>query len=55
MLCADTKSVEMRSIRGVEVRVPYYGLGRHKVWGATAMMLGDLEGRLRQAMRLAAG
>ena len=41
------KGVEQRLIRGYDVRVPYYAVAGHKVWGATAMMLSELEGRLR--------
>ena len=41
------KFVERRRIRGVAVRVPFYEAGGHKVWGATAMMLSELEQRLR--------
>lgn len=41
------KFVEQRRIRGVNVRVPYYEAGGHKVWGATAMLLSELEQRLR--------
>ncbi len=41
------KFVEQRRIRGVDVRVPYYLARGHKVWGATAMLLSELEQRLR--------
>ena len=41
------KFVEQRRIGGVDVRVPYYDVKGHKVWGATAMLLSELEGRLR--------
>ena len=44
------KSVEQRLIRGYDVRVPYYDVDGHKVWGATAIMLSELEGRLRQVL-----
>lgn len=44
------KSVEQRMIRGYNVRVPYYDVKGHKVWGATAMMLSELEERLRSAL-----
>lgn len=33
-------------ISGYSVRVPFYRVGEHKVWGATAIMLADLEIRL---------
>lgn len=44
------KFVERRRIRGVDARVPYYVAGGHKVWGATAMLLSELEGRLRMVL-----
>ncbi len=33
---------EMRIIRGIEVEVPFYAFGEHKIWGATAMVLAEL-------------
>ena len=50
LLRPDFKFVEQRRIRGFDVRVPYYGVKGHKVWGATAMLLSQLEGRLRQVL-----
>lgn len=47
LLRSRYKFVERRRIRGVDVRVPYYEARGHKVWGATAMLLSELEGRLR--------
>ncbi len=44
------KSVEQRLIRGHDVRVPFYKVDGHKVWGATAIMLSELEGRLRRVL-----
>ena len=41
------KRNEQRIIRGHDVRVPYYDIDGHKVWGATAMLLSELEDRLR--------
>ena len=41
------KRKEQRIIRGHDVRVPYYDIDGHKVWGATAMLLSELEDRLR--------
>ena len=41
------KFVERRRMRGIDVRVPYYNAQGHKVWGATAMLLSELEARLR--------
>jgi 8-oxo-dGTP pyrophosphatase MutT (NUDIX family) len=39
-------------IRGVPVDVPYYALGGHQVWGATAMVLSEMEHRLRVVLGL---
>ena len=50
LLCADFKCQERRRMRGADVRVPFYAVAGHKVWGATAMMLSELEGRLRCAL-----
>ncbi len=44
------KQVERRSLRGIDVCVPYYAVQGHKVWGATAMLLSELEGRLRHVL-----
>ncbi len=33
---------ETRLIAGVERRAPYYQVGHHKVWGATAMILAEM-------------
>jgi 8-oxo-dGTP pyrophosphatase MutT (NUDIX family) len=47
LLNPSLKQTEMRTIQGYQVRVPYYSVQGHKVWGATAVMLGELEARLR--------
>ena len=44
------KCEEQRVIRGFDVRVPYYHVSGHKVWGATAIMLSELEHRLRHVL-----
>ncbi len=44
------KCAERRCIRGHEAHVPFYSVAGHKVWGATAMLLSELEGRLRQVL-----
>lgn len=41
------KHVETQTIQGYEVKVPYYDMKGHKVWGATAIMLSEFEARLR--------
>lgn len=46
----DFRQQETRIIQGYTVEVPYYPVGAHKVWGATAIMLGELELRLRLAL-----
>lgn len=38
------------TIRGHGVWVPFYRIGEHKVWGATAMVLSEFEHRLRIAI-----
>lgn len=35
---------------GYKICVPFYAVGDHKVWGATATMLSELEARLRTAL-----
>ena len=40
------KGNAQREVRGREVRVPYYEVYGHQVWGATALILSELEGRL---------
>ena len=50
LLRPEYKQVEQRRIRGFEARVPYYAVRDQKVWGATAIMLSDLEGRLRRVL-----
>ncbi len=44
------KCEERRLISGHDVHVPYYAMKGHKVWGATAIMLSELEERLRQVL-----
>lgn len=41
---------EMRTIRGVELEIPYYDFGDAKVWGATAMILSEFKEVLRRAL-----
>lgn len=45
-----TKGTEFRQIQTYTVRVPYYAIDHHKVWGATAIMLSELEQRLRAVL-----
>ena len=50
LLKPQFKFVEQRRIRGYDVRVPYYHVAGNKVWGATAMLLSEMEERLRQVL-----
>jgi len=47
LLNPEFKKKECWNIRGTEVDVPYYLLNNQKVWGATAMILSELEYLLR--------
>lgn len=42
LLAPATRCEETRDLRGEGVRVPFYAVGEHKVWGATAMVLCEL-------------
>jgi 8-oxo-dGTP pyrophosphatase MutT (NUDIX family) len=42
LLDANTCTSEIWELRGLQVNVPYYRIGPHKVWGATAMVLCEL-------------
>jgi 8-oxo-dGTP pyrophosphatase MutT (NUDIX family) len=42
LLDSQTIQREMRVLRGAEVEVPFYAFGKHKIWGATAMVLAEL-------------
>ncbi len=42
LLAPTTRQEEWWEIRGATVRVPFYAVGPHKVWGATAMILCEL-------------
>ena len=44
------KRQEVHEFRGEQVTVPYYLVNGHKVWGATAVMLSELEQRLRAVL-----
>jgi len=45
----ETVSEEAWQLGGLPVRLPFYRVGEHKVWGATAMILSELAAVLRQA------
>jgi len=42
LLDPATRHEEVWQIRGLPTRVPFYAVGPHKVWGATAMILSEL-------------
>jgi 8-oxo-dGTP pyrophosphatase MutT (NUDIX family) len=44
------KVVENRTIDGHTIRVPWYDIRGHQVWGATAMILSEFEQRLKQVL-----
>ncbi len=44
------KGQEYRDFNGLSVPIAFYTIGGHKVWGATAIMLSELEGRLRAVL-----
>lgn len=51
LLDPATRRVTQMTFRGVTVNVPYYDVAGHVVWGATAMMLSELEQRLQHVLR----
>lgn len=42
LLLPETCCQETWELRGAPVQVPFFAIGPHKVWGATAMMLSEL-------------
>jgi 8-oxo-dGTP pyrophosphatase MutT (NUDIX family) len=44
---AARKRSEIRNTNGLTYEIRYYDVNGHKVWGATAIMLSEFEGRLR--------
>lgn len=47
LLAGSNKRSMLMSFRGTDIDVPYYDVEGHVVWGATCMMLSELEQRLR--------
>jgi hypothetical protein len=45
------KHIETRDFNGTPVDIPYYAVDGRQVWGATAVMLSELEGRLRAVVK----
>lgn len=52
LLDPATRGEEMWMIRGEDTWVPFYRVGHHKVWGATAMVLCELLSLLSQEAHL---
>ncbi len=50
LLDSNTCAWETWQLRGQDVRVPFYRIGGHKVWGATAMVLCELLALLAGAL-----
>ncbi len=48
LLDPATAQVEEREIRGGRWPIPFYGLGSHKVWGATAMILAEFVAMMKR-------
>lgn len=42
LLDPASRGSHRRQQRGIELRVPHYAWGRHRIWGATAMILSEL-------------
>ncbi len=47
LLDSQSRQEEVWNQRGMELRVPFFSIGPHKVWGATAMILSEFLERLR--------
>jgi 8-oxo-dGTP pyrophosphatase MutT (NUDIX family) len=47
LLDSRTRQEEVWHQRGIELQVPFFSIGPHKVWGATAMILSEFVERLR--------
>jgi 8-oxo-dGTP pyrophosphatase MutT (NUDIX family) len=47
LLDPTTRHEEMWEVRGRDLLVPFFAVGSHKVWGATAMMMSEFLERVR--------
>jgi 8-oxo-dGTP pyrophosphatase MutT (NUDIX family) len=47
LLARETRRQEIWERSGMSLEVPFYNIGQHKVWGATAMMLSEFVERVR--------
>ena len=48
LLDPRNKSITKQNLRGIETQIPHYLVAEQIVWGATALILSELECRLRQ-------
>ncbi len=46
----EVRRQEPWNLRGTDILVPYFQLGSHKIWGATAMMLNELIERVQRVV-----
>jgi hypothetical protein len=53
LLDPETRCEEDWMIRDRRVHVPFFHIGRHKIWGATAMILSEFVEMLRRGRELA--
>jgi 8-oxo-dGTP pyrophosphatase MutT (NUDIX family) len=47
LLDPATRREEMRELRGHNLLIPFFAIGPHKVWGATAMIMSELLERVK--------
>jgi hypothetical protein len=47
LLDPATRREEIWQLRGRDLLVPFFAVGSHKVWGATAMMMSEFLARVR--------
>jgi 8-oxo-dGTP pyrophosphatase MutT (NUDIX family) len=52
LLDDDIKTRERWTLHGRELDVPFYAFEGHTIWGATAIILSEFEGRLRRVLGL---
>lgn len=50
LLDRSARSVETRVIEGIALTIPFYHVGGHQVWGATAMILAEFGALLQAAL-----
>lgn len=55
LLDDEVKVSERWEVQGMSLDVPFYRVGEHAVWGATAIILSEFEARLRAALGLPEG